>query len=53
MKLHAACPVNSSHVSCGHLKDIDFEGLLDEDEVVVGHTKTVVVGGTEKGTTRN
>lgn len=53
MKFHAACPINSSHVSCGHLKDIEFEGLFDEDKVVVGHTKTVVIGGAEKRTTGN
>lgn len=50
MKFHAASPVNSSHVSCSHLKDVKFEGLLYEDEVVVSHGKTVIVAGGEKGT---
>ena len=43
-------PVDSAHVGGGHPEDVQFEGLLDEDEVVVAHAKAVVVAGAEEGT---
>ena len=42
-------PVDSAHVGGGHPEDVQFEGLLDEDEVVVGHAEAVVVAGAEEG----
>lgn len=37
------------HVCCGHLEDVQFEWLLNEDEVVVSHAEAVVVAGAEEG----
>lgn len=50
-ELQAARPVDPSHVRRGHLEDVQFERLLDEDEVVVRHAKAVVVAGCEQGAT--
>lgn len=46
-EFQAARPVDSPHVCSGHFKDVQFERLLEKDEVVVGHGKTVVVAGCE------
>lgn len=47
-EFQAARPVDSPHVRSGHLEDVQFERLLDEDEVVVGHAEAVVVAGCEQ-----
>lgn len=50
MILHAAGPAHPPQISGGHFQDIQLQGLLDEDEVVVGHAKAVVVTGRQEGT---
>lgn len=45
---HAARPVDTPHVRSGHLEDVQFQRLLDEDEVVVSHAEAVVVAGREQ-----
>lgn len=52
-ELQAACPVDSPHVCSGHLEDVQFERLLNEDEVVVSHAEAVVVAGREEGAAGN
>lgn len=48
-ELQTARPVDSPHVRCGHPDDVQFERLLDEDEVVVRHAEAVVVAGGQQG----
>lgn len=52
-ELQAARPVHSPHVGSRHLENVQFERLLDEDEVVVRHAEAVVVAGREEGATGN
>lgn len=52
-ELQAARPVDSPHVCSGHLEDVQFERLLNEDEVVFCHAKAVVVAGREQGAAGN
>lgn len=52
-KFQAARPVDAPHVCGGHLDDVQLEGLLDEDEVVVRHAEAVVVAGREQRAARN
>lgn len=52
-EFQAARPVDSPHVGSGHPEDVQFERLLDEDEVVVRHAEAVVVAGREQGATGN
>lgn len=52
-ELQAACPVDSPHVCSSHLEDVQFERLLNEDQVVVRHAKTVVVTGRKEGAAGN
>lgn len=47
-EFEAARPVDSPHVCSGHLEDVQFERLLDEDEVVVRHAEAMVVAGCEQ-----
>lgn len=47
-EFQARCPVDSPHVCSGHLEDVQFERLLDEDEVIVRHAEAVVVAGREQ-----
>lgn len=47
-EFQAACPVDSPHVGSGHLEDVQFQRLLDEDEVVVRHAEAMVVAGCEQ-----
>lgn len=49
-EFEAARPVDSPHVRSSHLEDVQFERLLEEDEVVVCHAEAVVVAGREHGT---
>lgn len=46
-EFQAAGPVDAPHVCSGHLQDIQFERLLNEDEVVLRNAKAVVVAGRE------
>lgn len=52
-ELQAARPVHPPHVRSGHLEDVQFQRLLHEDEVVVGHAEAVVVAGREQGAAGN
>lgn len=52
-ELQAAGPVDSPHVRRGHLEDVQFERLLDEDEVVFRKAEAVVVAGCEQGAARH
>lgn len=50
-ELQAARPVDPPHVCGGHAHNVQFERLLNEDEVVVGHAEAVVVARREEGAT--
>lgn len=50
MVFQATCPVDPPHVCCGHLYDVQFERLLNEDEIVFCHAEAVVVAGGQERT---
>lgn len=52
-ELQTARPVDSPHVRGGHPEDVQFERLLNEDEVVLRHAEAVVVAGCEHGAAGN
>lgn len=43
VKFQATAPVDISEISCGQSEDIQLEGLLHKDNVVLRHAKAVVV----------
>lgn len=53
VKFQAAAPVNISEVSCGQFEDIQLEGLLHKDNVILRHAEAVEVARTQGGAERN
>lgn len=53
VEFKAAAPVDISEVSCGQFDDVQFEGLLHEDDVVLRHAKAVEVAREQGGAERN
>lgn len=53
IKLEAGSPVDPSEVGRGQFEDVQFERLLHEHDVVLGHAKAVEVARVQRGAERN
>lgn len=53
VELEAAPPVDPSEVGGGQSDDVQFERLLHEHDVVVGHAEAVVVAREQSGAERD
>lgn len=53
IEFEAAPPGDASEVGGGQFQDVQFEGLLHEHDVVLGHPEAVEVAGIQSGAERN